>query len=191
VEDTETDIARRFCAARGEGWALGRKLGAGGTAPVFEVLTPDGVRALKINDLQFSSGQRGEIEARRIRQQLELAGHACPSLVQVYEGGSFEDRLFLLMSRAEGQELEKRLAEVPRDKIRAIVHQVAEAAIYLRDHDLCHRDIKSANVFVSDDFSRATLLDISVIRNVTDPIGIGTDHDGALPMVATARYSPP
>jgi serine/threonine-protein kinase len=35
-----------------------------------------------------------------------------------------------------------------------------------------------------------TLLDLSVLRDIHDPIGIGTDDTG-LPVVATARYSPP
>jgi serine/threonine protein kinase len=61
----------------------------------------------------------------------------------------------------------------------------------LRSQKLCHRDIKSANIFISGDFERATLLDISVTRDIYDPVGIGTDHEGQLPIVATARYSPP
>src|SRR5581483_10261527 len=183
------EIAARLCASRG--WTLVRELGAGGTAPVFEVSTPAGARALKINDLKFSSGQSGEIEEKRIEKQVALSGHACRSLVQVYDGGRFENRLYLLMSRAPGVELEKHLADVPRNNIQNIVHQVAEAAMFLRDKDLCHRDIKAANVFVSEDYLQTTLLDISVIRDIHDPIGLGTDHDGMLPVVATARYSPP
>lgn len=189
--DESLQIARRWCESKGQGWSVRSSLGEGGTAPVFEVDSPDGPRALKIYDARFSSGKKGEIEYRRIEQQLELKGHDCPYLVQIYEGGKVEGRLFLLMQRAPGTELEKRLKEVPRDKIRQIVDQVARAAIFLRGKGLCHRDIKAANIFVSDDFNHCTLLDISVIRNVTDPIGVGTDHEGQLPIVATARYSPP
>jgi len=158
---------------------------------VFEVVSPDGARALKIYDAKFSSGEKGEIEHRRVEQQLTLKGHDCPYLVQIYDGGSFEGRLFLLMERAPGKELEKCLADIPREKIRQIVDQVTRAAIFLREKGLCHRDIKAANIFISEDFEHCTLLDISVIRNVTDPIGLGTDHEGQLPVVATARYSPP
>jgi serine/threonine protein kinase len=154
-------------------------------------MSPDGPKALKIYDAKFSVGEQGKIEKKRIDQQLDLKGHDCPFLVQIYEGGRFENRLFLLMGRAPGTELEKRLDVVPRNKIRQIVDQVARAAIFLRDRGLCHRDIKAANVFISDTFEHCTLLDISVIRNVSDPIGLGTDHDGQLPIVATARYSPP
>ena len=185
------DIAARWCSAKGEDWAPIGQLGVGGTAPVFELQSPSGLRALKIYDERFSSGKMGEIEHSRIQQQLSLKDHDCPSLVHVYAGDMFEDRLYLLMSRAPGTELEKRLPDVPRSKIRAILHDIAKACLFLQTRDLCHRDIKAANVFVSDDFSHATLLDISVVRAIHDPVGVGSDHDGQLPVLATARYSPP
>lgn len=83
------------------------------------------------------------------------------------------------------------LSFVPREKIRAIVDQIARAALFLEQKGLCHRDIKSANIFVSDDFEQATLLDVSVLRDISCPVGTGTDHGNRLPMIATARYSPP
>ena len=188
-EDQESiAVAGRWCDAKGSDWKVLRSLGRGGTAPVFEIDSPDGLRALKIHTPEFSGDQ---IELDRIQKQLELRGHDCPSLVQVYDGGNFEDRLFVLMSRAEGSELAKCLDSIPREQIRMIVDKVARAAIYLESRGLCHRDIKAANVFVSDDYSRTTLLDVSVIRDIRDPIGVGTDHEGQLPVVATARYSPP
>ena len=185
------DIAERWCQRKGLGWEFVDQLGVGGTAPVFEVTSPDGPRALKVYDLEFSSGQLGDIEHHRIQQQLSLRNHDCRSLVQIYDGGVTDDRLFVLMSRAPGTELEKRLRDIPRPKIRGILHDVAQACLFLQARDLCHRDVKAANVFVSDDFSQATLLDISVIRGIHDPVGVGTDHDGQLPVLATARYSPP
>ena len=189
-QSTAWDIATRWCTAQGQGWAPTTQLGLGGTAPVFEVQSPSGLRALKIYDAEFSSGKMGEIEYSRIQQQLSLRDHDCPSLVHVYDGGTIEDRLFLLMSRAPGTELEKRLPDIPRSKIRSILHDIAQACLFLQTRGLCHRDIKAANVFVSDDLSRATLLDISVIRAIHDPVGVGSDRDGQLPVLATARYSP-
>ena len=184
-------IAEAWCQEKGNGWSLGGQLGSGGTAPVFEVKSPEGPRALKIYDSKFSAGKLGEIEEARLEQQLGLQGHDCQSLVQVYEGGRIQDRLYLMMSRAPGTELEKHLRDVPRDKIRSIVDQIARACLFLRGRQLCHRDIKAANIFISEDFGLSTLLDISVIRNIHDPVGVGSDHDGQLPVLATARYSPP
>src|SRR5882724_5773508 len=113
-------IAQRWCESKGREWSVCASLGKGGTAPVFEVASPDGLRALKIYDARFSSGEKGEIEYKRIEQQLALKGHDCPYLVQIYDGGRVEERLFLLMERAPGTELEKRLKDIPRGKIRQI-----------------------------------------------------------------------
>jgi serine/threonine protein kinase len=194
IDDEEMrnlEIACRWCADRGDGWSIIETSGRGGTAPVFAVRSPNGERALKLYDPGFSEGERGAESERRLKAQQELGDHDCPYIVKIYEGGRFEDRLFLLMNRAPGRELEKRLNEVPRNKIRTILDQVAKACIYLRERGLCHRDIKAANIFVTDDFGHATLLDLSVMRGIYDPLGTGTDHDGQLPVVATSRYSPP
>src|SRR4051812_3955763 len=123
-EDESLEIAQRWCKGKGSEWSVLATLGEGGTAPVFEIASPDGLRALKIYDAKFSSAEKGEIEYRRIEQQLTLKGHDCPYLVKIFDGGRVEDRLFLLMERAPGTELEKRLKEIPRGKIRQIVDQV-------------------------------------------------------------------
>lgn len=191
VEEQSLAIARAWCAAQGDGWSVTDQAGRGGTAPVYGVDSPEGVKALKIYDAAFSHGEKGEIEDLRIEQQKQLGRHGFPGMVEVHDGGRFQDRIFLLMNRAPGQELEKRLADVPADKIRTIVDQVAKAAIFLRGRGLTHRDLKSANVFITDDFAHATVLDLSVMREINDPVGIGTDQGDRLPVVATARYSPP
>jgi serine/threonine protein kinase len=184
-------IAHRWCLSKGAGWSVVDTAGKGGTAPVFGVNSPDGPKALKLFDLEFSTGDRGVESEKRVALQVGLGVHDCPYIVQTYGGGRFEDRLFLLMNRAPGQELEKRLPDIPRSKIRQIIDQAAQACTYLRGRSLCHRDLKSANVFITDDFETITVLDLSVIREIQDPVGMGTDHGGQLPVVATSRYSPP
>jgi serine/threonine protein kinase len=166
-------------------------LGRGGTAPVFTVRGPEGDFAFKLLDPKYSKGTMGKLTEIRIKKQLELGEHDCPYVVRCLDGGKIGRRLFLVMSRAEGRELEKCLSEIPRSKIRAIVDQVAQAALFLRSRGFSHRDIKSANIFISDDFDRITLLDLSVLREISDPVGIGTDHGNELPVVATSRYTPP
>ncbi|PPE73077.1 hypothetical protein C3942_14730 [Solimonas fluminis] len=184
------EIAQRWCAERG--YELRDQAGRGGTAPVYSVQGSDeALYALKLYDKEYSTGKLGDIEADRVDAQKALGRHGCPSLVEVYDGGRFEDRLFLLMNRAPGKELETVLDKVPRDKIGHIVSEVAKAVIFLSESNICHRDVKSANVFVSEDWKKVTLLDLSVTRDIDDPVGRGTDQDGRLPVVATARYAPP
>ena len=191
-DDAENlSVARAWCVARGAGWTVIDQAGRGGTAPVYGVDSPEGEKALKIYDAAFSRGEKGEVEDRRIEQQRRLGRHGFSGLIEVHDGGRFQDRIFLLMNRASGRELEKRLEDVPREQIRLILDQVARSVIFLRGLGLSHRDIKSANIFITDDFQTATLLDLSVMREINDPVGVGTDQGDRLPVVATARYSPP
>jgi len=44
-KDESLQIARRWCESKGAGWTVRSALGEGGTAPVFEVDSPDGPRA--------------------------------------------------------------------------------------------------------------------------------------------------
>jgi serine/threonine protein kinase len=184
-------IASRWCGVKGAHWSVIDQVGRGGTAPVFSINSPYGERALKIYDEKFSSGEARAIGEKRIQQQVELGDHACPYLIKAYEGGLFEGRLFILMNRAPGRELASCLDEIPRIKVREIIDQIAKATIFLREKGLCHRDIKSANIFISDDYEVSTLLDTSVLREINDPVGLGTDHEGQLPVVATTQYTPP
>lgn len=182
--------AERLCKERG--WTLGEALGAGATAPVFEVQTADGERALKIYASRFLKGKSGAVVRARFQIVLDhLQQHDCSHLVTVFEGGEFEGTLFMLMQRAPGKMLTDVLKLVPRERIRDLVRQVAIAAKYLEDKKLCHRDIKSDNIVVSEDFRHATLLDLGVVRWLDDDGGSGTDDGGQLPFVATARYSSP
>jgi hypothetical protein len=70
ADDLALEIARRWCATKGTSWTVLDQAGRGGTAPVFSVESPDGPRALKIYDPEFSAGQKGDIEKLRIDQQV-------------------------------------------------------------------------------------------------------------------------
>ena len=184
-------IACQFCEGRSFG--LGRPLGAGATSAVFEVATGEGLRALKVCDPLFLEDPvRGETTKRRQKLILDrLTKHGHPHLVEIFEGGEYAETLYLLMQRAPGNCLTDVLKKVPRQPIRKLIDQITQAALFLESRGLCHRDIKSDNIVVADDFGHATLLDLGVIRDVDDDVGSGTDDGGQLPFVATARYSSP
>lgn len=184
-------LAETLCAKK-EGWSLKDELGAGATAAVFEVQTGQGPIALKIFDPKFLRGRVGQLVRTRFDLALkQLKGHDCLTLIKIDDGGDIEDTIYMAMEKADGECLGNVLKQVPPAEIRSIIRQVAAAAKYLEDRKLCHRDIKSDNVVVSGDFKKATLLDLGVIRWLDDEDGGGSDQDGQLPFVATARYSPP
>jgi serine/threonine protein kinase len=182
--------AQKLC--RLKGWTFVAPLGAGATAAVYEVVVGNRPRALKIYSPRFLKGRDGPLVQKRLKLVLDtLANHDCEHLVQIYEGGEAEGISYMLMQRAPGACLGDMLNLVPPSKIRDIVRQVALAAKFLEDRQLCHRDIKVDNIAISDDFSKAVLLDLGVVRWLDEDGALGTDHDGSLPFVATARYSSP
>ncbi|MBN8937925.1 MAG: protein kinase [Rhizobiales bacterium] len=182
--------ANRLCEAKG--WSLGALLGKGGSAAVFEVTTEAGDTALKVFFPRFIEGREGAITRKRLEIVKDrLIGHACPTLVRIHAIDEFEGAPFMVMEHVAGSMLTDVLRLVPAPAVEGIVRQIAEAAKYLEDLGLTHRDIKSDNIMVDATLTKATLVDVGVARIIDDPVGSGTDDDGKLPFVATARYSSP
>ena len=182
--------AERICSHFG--WHLNGLLGQGGSAAVFEIRRPEGPAALKIFFSRFIEGKEGDVTKRRLQIVKDrLIGHDCQNLVQVHTIDDFDGAPFMLMQCVEGTVLTDVLKLVPPDAIEGIVRQVAAAVKYLADHGIAHRDIKSDNIIIDGTHRLVTLVDVGVARIVDDPIGSGTDDDGQLPFVATARYSSP
>ncbi|WP_434724807.1 serine/threonine protein kinase [Mesorhizobium sp. RIZ17] len=179
-------------ACKAFGWKFGLLLGSGGSSAVFRVERTNGPAALKVYLPRFIKGKEGEVTRNRLNiVKNKIIGHKCSGLVQIYEIDEFDDSPFMLMEAVPGDMLTSVLKLVPPNKIESVVRQIAEAARYLDEIDVTHRDIKSDNIIVNSDFSKATLVDLGVVRIVDDQIGSGTDDDGQLPFVATARYSSP
>ena len=92
------------------------------------------------------------------------------------------------MEYIPAKDLSQLLTAIPRDKIRPLIAQLAQAARFLHEQELAHRDIKPSNVAISDDFQHLTLLDLGVLR----PFGDAslTDTEGQH-FVGTLQYSSP
>jgi eukaryotic-like serine/threonine-protein kinase len=75
---------------------------------------------------------------------------------------------FLVMQRAEGETLARRIesaGRIPVDETLKIARQIAAALESAHDKGVVHRDLKPANVVVSDD-GRVTVLDFGIARSV-------------------------
>lgn len=171
-------------------WLIDRLLGSGKSAVVFRATHSGREAALKVFDPDLVERVSEPTQLERIEREKRLIGQRHENLVQIYDGGKCEltKYLFIAMERIDAPDLEKVLQEVPRDRIRPLIAQLAAAAKFLDDMGLAHRDIKPSNIACSRDFQRLTLLDLGVLK----PIGDGslTDVVGH-PFVGTKQYSPP
>lgn len=172
-------------------WHPVELLGYGKSAVVMKARRQEEVGALKVFDPDLVERFGVEAQLQRVERELSLRGKNCPTLVRIIDGGLCPGTkyLFVVMECLDEnwQCLADCLEQVPRERIWTLIGCVAQAARYLENEGLVHRDIKPQNIVVNTQFSFAKLLDLGVIR----PIGVDsfTDEEGK-PFIGTARYSP-
>ncbi len=111
-----------------------------------------------------------------------------PNVIPVYEAGEEDGRLYLVMRWVAGTDLHKLLREQGRlepSRAAAIVNQVAGALDAAHAAGLVHRDVKPANVLLSND--HAYLADFGLTRFA----GSDTRHTTAGHFLGTVDYMAP
>jgi serine/threonine protein kinase len=173
------------------GWSIRSLINNGASAVVFEAERDLNVAALKIFDPELVERVGEDKQLARISAELKLVGHSHDHLVRIFDGGKSADAgyCFIAMERLQLPALSTHIADFPVDQIRPLIAQIASAAKYLESLGLVHRDIKPDNIVVSDDLSRAVLLDFGVIRPVES--GSEDERGSGQHFLATARYSSP
>ncbi|WP_277884203.1 protein kinase domain-containing protein [Novosphingobium decolorationis] len=126
----------------------------------------------------------------RVGFELKLVGRKHPHLIQIFDGGRCPktDFLFLVMEYLPYDNLDDLQGKIPFNKIPQIADQLAQAARYLEEIDICHRDIKPENIVITPDFEQIILLDLGILRPLVE------DHQDAgtgCNFIGTVRYSPP
>lgn len=172
------------------GWLIKGFFGNGKSAVVLPA-TKNGVEAaIKIFHPELIERYGKPAQLERIHREKSLIGAEHPNLVRIFDGGecSVTGQLYVVMEPITFPNLQKTLNSLPPDAVPSLISQVASAARFLEDRGLAHRDIKPENIAVADDFSRAILLDLGVLR----PIGLSnlTDVDQRS-FIGTLRYSSP
>jgi serine/threonine protein kinase len=172
------------------GYVIDKYIACGKTAYVCK--GSDGIQdvAVKIFETDIMAFEEIEELKVRLERQLSIRELSHPNLVRIFDGGYSEehDCYFLVMQWLDAPRLSDIIKEIPRAYVGSIITQIASAAEFLEGLEIAHRDIKPDNIVVSRDFSRATLLDLGVIRPVGKK-GI-TDASDSIRFLGTARYSP-
>lgn len=178
------------------GWQIEETLGPPGKSAVVFKASRDGVDgALKVFDPDLVERFGRDVQLKRIDRELSLKEQSHPNLVHILDGGVCPEtgHLFLVMQRLDAPNLAEVLKDVPREAIRPIIAQVADAARFLESltPPIAHRDIKPDNIAISRDFTTATLLDLGVLL----PIYLAESPPSSDPdrrfFVGTLMYGPP
>jgi serine/threonine protein kinase, bacterial len=177
------------------GYTIVRLLGRGGMSEVYLAQHPRLPRrdALKIlpEPATADSGFR-----QRFHREAELAASLWhPNIVQVHDRGEFDGQLWIAMDYVEGADAAQLLrdrypAGMPTADACAIVTAVAGALDYAHQRGLLHRDVKPANILLTepeDGQRRILLADFGIARYHDDVSGL-TDTNFT---VGTVTYAAP
>jgi tetratricopeptide (TPR) repeat protein/tRNA A-37 threonylcarbamoyl transferase component Bud32 len=156
-----------------------RELGRGGMGVTYlaydEAL--DRRVAIKLVHPGIQGGIRAQLRLRREAQALARLAH--PNIVHVYEVGTYQERVFIVMEFVRGQTLDAWLAAGERTwpQILDVFRQAGKGLRAAHEAGLVHRDFKPANVLVGDD-DRVRVVDFGLARlaeQLDTPDTIDTD----------------
>ncbi len=164
-------------------------LGRGGMGAVYRVrdMEAEAERALKV----LHATAEDDNAAVRFRREIEILSRIKhPGIVEIYDFGVVDDRMYFTAELIDGDDLRAVLRKkgvFAADEVARIGARVAEALGAAHKIGIVHRDVKPHNVMIRRD-GRLTLLDFGVAR------GAGIDMNTVTAtgvIVGTPEYMPP
>jgi serine/threonine-protein kinase len=177
------------------GYTILRSLGAGGMGEVYLAQHPRLPRRDALKVLSASVCSESEYRQRFNREADVAATLWHPHIVEVHDRGDVDGQLWISMDYVEGTDAGRLLAEcypdgMPSDEVVRIVTAVAGALDYAHQKGLLHRDVKPANILMTNgdsDGARIMLADFGIARW----IGESSALTGTNMTVGTVAYSAP
>src|SRR3954470_18123579 len=147
-------------------YRLGERLGGGAVADVFKAVDERLQRPVAIKVFRGDAAQQLQ---RHDAEMLTLAALDHPSLVTVFDAGTDDDsgQPYLVMQLIEGPTLadELRGGRLQPERAARYGAALADALGYVHERGLVHRDVKPANVLITED-GRVHLADFGIARLV-------------------------
>jgi len=141
------------------------ELGRGGMGVVYKAEDTKLKRTVALKFLPPELTHISEIKERFMREAQAAASLDHPNICTVYEFDEAEEKTFISMAYVEGQSLKKKIESGPLelDEAIRIALQVAEGLQEAHKKGVVHRDIKSANIMVTEK-DQAKLMDFGLAR---------------------------
>lgn len=149
-----------------ERYEIIKEVGRGGMAIIYKAIQKNLDRevALKVLPQHFTHDE--EYLARFHREAQEVAKLNHPNIITIYDEGEINGTHFLAMEFLYGKDLQEKIKQsgiLNPDSVINIISKIADALDYLHSKGLVHRDIKSSNIFITDE-ERPVLMDFGIAR---------------------------
>jgi serine/threonine-protein kinase len=177
------------------GYTIVRQLGTGGMGEVYLAEHPRLPRHEAIKILRRDVSADGEYRERFEREADMVARLFHPNIVGIHDRGEFDGQLWISMDFVDGTDAGQLLQDryrhgMPPDDVVRLVGEVAGALDYAHLKLLLHRDVKPANILLTDLDSRrprALLADFGIARRLDD----ATRLTATTMTVGTVAYAAP
>ena len=178
-----------------------RELGSGGMGVVYEATDTRLGRRVALKFLTDKLDSSADAHGRFEREARAVSTLNHPNICTLYDVGENEGSPFIVMELMKGQPLKHRLAGEPLeiDQVLELGSQVAHALEASHAAGIVHRDVKPANIFITD-LGQAKLLDFGLAKvdaaagsdEVSRPTAVdGEALTGLGAAVGTAAYMSP
>ncbi|MEO8031809.1 MAG: serine/threonine-protein kinase [Gemmatimonadota bacterium] len=161
-----TELAPRLQAAVQGEFVVGRLLGQGGFALVFQAREESLGRDVAIKVLDPNLAFSSEHSERFLTEARLIAALEHPHIVPIYQVEQKGGLLYIVMRFVPGTSLGGVLAsqgKLPPARVASIAREVADALDHAHRHQVIHRDIKPDNILL-DDSGHAVVTDFGISR---------------------------
>src|SRR6185503_7886323 len=133
-------------------YRVAEMLGAGGMGEVYRAEDTRLGRNVALKFLPASYQYDADRRERFFREARAASALRSPNIAAIYDIGEYEDTAYIVMEYVEGQLLSRKLESGPLPVVEAldIGMQVADALDEAHSLGVVHRDIKSANIMITE-----------------------------------------